>query len=53
MTPQQALELFRNWSMEVVAIKHLDTFNQAYVALSKLINDASKVKPEPEPQEVP
>ncbi len=46
MPPKQALELFATWSREVVAIKHIDTFNQAYVALAKLIEDATPKPPE-------
>lgn len=42
MTPKQALDLFRSWSQEVVVIKHIDTFNAAYVALAKLVDEDAK-----------
>ncbi len=44
MTPQQALDFFTRWTQEVMPLKHIEQYNQAFVVLSKLIADA---KPKP------
>ncbi len=41
MTPQQALDFFRNWTLEVMPAKHIPTFNEAFTVLGKLIADAA------------
>lgn len=53
MTPQQALEFFRNWTLEIMPAKHIDVFNQAFVTLSRVIAevDAAKQVPSPKPTE--
>lgn len=48
MTPEQALQFFRQWTMEIMPLKHIDQFNTAFVLLSKLIEDA-KPKPPDKP----
>lgn len=50
MTPEQALQFFRHWTMEVMPVKHLDQFNQAFRALEKVIADAQSQK---EPKSAP
>ncbi len=44
MTPQQALEFLRNWTLEIMPAKHIPTFNEAFTVLSRLIADAEAAK---------
>lgn len=48
MTPQQALDFFTHWTREALPLKHIDTYNQAFVTLSKLIADAQAKPADPQ-----
>lgn len=47
MNPKQALDFLTHWAREAMPIKHIDAYNQAFVALSALVtaaDDAAKPK---------
>lgn len=48
MTPKVALDMLSSWAKEVMPLKHIDAYNEAFLVLSKLVADAqARVVPAP------
>lgn len=45
MTPQQALDFLRNWTLEIMPAKFIPQFNEALVVLGKVLAQHAEKPP--------